>query len=401
MLTLKNIDHANQSLYKTYTITIDESKSDPSQMVSYWADVDIAQGSSNWDTFFGAYPVLLSSAGVEYKKLNPSNFQQDIDWNDVSSLTSWGNYEVMIAFPRMWYKASKSWDIITIQITDNPDNYADGFKYYAHTRGNFATLSSSTNASDWASGKRDKFYLWAYKWFVSSSKLHSWYNQTPSASATIWTFRGYAGAVGTWFWQTLAVQERLLEIYSLFKYKTTNLQSALWRWYCDASWSSYPWPKTWVNTYNQWMNYWTSSWTVPVKFLGLEHRYGGIWEWVDWLASNSNWDWAVNIPVDATGTNIQDDWHGTGYKSIGSLSFTSGQYIKKMKWETDNLFYPQETGWSETTYYTDCARWNSGARVARFGGLWNDASKVGAFCWDLSAASSSSYAWVGARLMFL
>ena len=149
------------------------------------------------------------------------------------------------------------------------------------------------------------------------------------------------------------------------------------------------------------MNYWTSSWTVPVKFLGLEHRYGGIWEWVDWLASNSNWDWAVNIPVDATGTNIQDDWHGTGYKSIGSLSFTSGQYIKKMKWETDNLFYPQETGWSETTYYTDYARWASGARVAFFGGEWPYASQVGAFFWALNTASSNSYASIGARLMFL
>lgn len=59
---------------------IDESKSDPSQMITYGDDAtDMTAGSSDWDDFFGYRPCLLDASGNVYKYLNPLDYTKDID----------------------------------------------------------------------------------------------------------------------------------------------------------------------------------------------------------------------------------------------------------------------------------------------------------------------------------
>lgn len=355
---------------KIYTLTIDESKSDPAQMVSYGTDVDIVAGSNDWDTFFWYYPCLLNASWTETAKLNPNDYSKDINWASVN-ITSWDN--VMVCFPRMWYKMSKSWNIITIQITDEQD--AEWFSYQPFTR--------------WTE-RKDKFYIWAYKWYVDSSKLRSWSGKSPTVNNTIWSFRTYAHNMGSWYEQSWYFQLLLRQIYFLFKYKNTHSQATLWYWY--GLWSSAQ--STWA-TNTSWLNYWNDSSTSRVKLFWVEDMWWNVWEWIDWLASNSSWDWAVN------NSNFQDDWHWTWYHSIWTKTFSSRDYITKMAWDERWWLTPTQTWWSPSTYYTDCAFLSSGARVAMFGGAWADGAKLGLFYWHLYAPASFSNQDVSSRLMFL
>ena len=63
-------------------------------------------------------------------------------------------------------------------------------------------------------------------------------------------------------------------------------------------------------------------------------------------------------------------------------------------------FYPTAVGGSETTYIPDYAYYYSGWRVLLVGGYWNGGGSAGLFYFSASNTSSSSYSYVGARLLF-
>ena len=63
-------------------------------------------------------------------------------------------------------------------------------------------------------------------------------------------------------------------------------------------------------------------------------------------------------------------------------------------------FYPTAVGGSETTYIPDYAVYNSGWRVLLVGGDWGYGGSAGLFYFYACTTSSSSYSYVGARLLF-
>ena len=133
--------------------------------------------------------------------------------------------------------------------------------------------------------------------------------------------------------------------------------------------------------------------TNGMKFLGVENFYGNIWHFVDGLT-------IVELSAKVTRDPSKYDDVGTNYETtIGNVpSGASGSYIKEMHGNKDGIFLPSAVGGSETTYYCDALWTNTGTRVAGFGGRWNDAGWVGAFCWSLNDGASSSSAVVGSRL---
>lgn len=56
---------------------------------------------------------------------------------------------------------------------------------------------------------------------------------------------------------------------------------------------------------------------------------------------------------------------------------------------------------SESTYMCDGCWSNTGWRVFRHGGTWNDGSVCGLFTAALNGPSSSSYTSVGSRLLYI
>lgn len=370
-----NVNVANRTKgtpqpFRTMTVRIDLSNSNPSSCITYQDDaVEMTAKSSDWDDFFGHYPVLLKN-GVEVGKLNRNNFAQFED-GSAADITSGNAGDVMIAFPRRGVKISTSGNILTISMTDDPDN--SDFTYYAHTRG---------------TTRKEVFYLGAYKGYVASSKLRSLSGKTPTASQTIGTFRTQAHANGTGYEQSGFYQLIFRQCMYLLKYKNLDSQSALGQGYVGGSAAA-----STGATNTRGMDYGTTSTTTQMKLFGLEDFWGNIWEWIDGIVTDST----RNI-LTAT-DNFNDS--GSGYKNQGQGATSNiGNYMSKPQGKSETGFLAKEVNGSQSTYFCDSADLYASC-VAYFGGDWGNGAHAGACPLSVGDAASYSYASIAARLMFL
>lgn len=357
--------------YKTMTIKIDQTDSNPETCCAYYDDaVGMVAGSEAWDEFFGHYPCLFKD-GVEVGRLNPNNFEQFED-GFTADIWSGDAGDVMIAFPRLGVKISTdSNDVVTISMTDNPND--ENFTYYAHTRG---TTS------------KDVFYLGAYKGYNSSNKLRSISDKTPTGNVTIGNFRTYAQANGTGYDQSGFYQLVFRQCMYLLKYKNLDSQTAVGRGYVNG--------KSAIATgYTNFTGMdWNEGEEYQMKLFGLEDFWGNVYEFIDGIYSDASY----NILTATDGFNDT----GSGYTNQGSSGFTSttAGYMTKVQGTSEMGFVLKANGGSETTYYCDLAHVRP-SRFACFGGSWNGASNAGAFHLSVNRSASDSNAAFGARLMFL
>ena len=368
---------------KTFTITWEE-KSDMSSGWTYSDDAAwLTAGSTAFDEFFWYSAVKLSSAWVETAEVKQTTPWQ-LNLSQLWTLTSGDN--VMIKFPRLWIKMSKSGSIVTLSITDNPNAEADGFQYYAHSRW---TLSSPI--------KKDALYLWAFKACDSKSVLKSWSWQSPT---TYWPQRfidrarandGNTGSEGydvIWFYQ----REFINALY-MMKYWNPDCQSIIWRWY--TGWS------TKVNT--GWTvsqtsaTYGTTSNTQQVKLFWLEDWWWNINEYIGWMCT----DWSKNLWT-ALSWFIWDVTTSSPYENTGTtIQITSWNNLSSIVWSNKWLFAPTATvsNWNYDTYYWDYVRVISSA-WAIAGGYYSHGSQAGTLRLSVDNRGSSSGSF-STRLMFL
>ena len=131
---------------KTFTISWEEK----SDMSSWWTYSDDAAWLTAWDTafdkFFWYYGCRLDWSWNETAVITQEDswWAGKLDITQLWTLTSWDN--VMIKFPVRWIKMSKSWSVVTLSITEDPNG--DGYQYYAFN-------------DHWV--RKDSLYLWAYK----------------------------------------------------------------------------------------------------------------------------------------------------------------------------------------------------------------------------------------------
>ncbi len=366
--------------YKTMTVEIDLSNSNPSTCCTYTDDaVDMKSGDASWDNFFGHYPVLFKD-GEEVGKLNPNNFAQFED-GTTADITSGNAGDVMIAFPRRGVRINIVNNILTVSMTDDPDN--PDFKYYAHSRGE---------------ERRNKFYLGAYKGYVLSSKLRSLSGKTPTRDFAISSFRQYARKNGTGYEQSGFYQLIFRQAMYLLKYKNLNSQTAVGSGFTNWTISSIP-SKT-GSTDALGMDYGETSATTHVKLFGLEDFWGNLQEWIDGLVLEIR-NYTPILHTTTTGFNDS----ATDYEMETEISYASG-YMKKPRGTSETGFVVSETGGSTTTYfcdYTRIYRYDSSTtfHASSFGGNWDSSTDAGTFCLFVDKPSLESYASIGARLMYL
>ena len=242
----------------------------------------------------------------------------------------------MIAFPRRGLTMSKTGDIITIKMTEDPDN--SDFEYMAHRRGDT---------------QKDVFYVGAYLGYVADNKLRSLSGKTPSVSITLNSFRNYAHNLGnpdgnggsgydTFAWYQLLY----LQCMYVLKYKNLDSQATIGIGKTNNSKANTGGTATkgmdWgdrVNTNQQ------------VKLFGIEDLWGNYWRYVDgfWYSSDYH--------IWTTTDNFNDS--ATGYTDRGASGYT--QYVT-MDWIT-KIFGDTHLGFlrmlnassngSATTYYCD------------------------------------------------
>lgn len=373
--------------YKTFTMTYMEASSPTGFAPSYSDDASgLIAWSTAFDEFYNYSAVRLNSAGAVTAEVTQSTPWQ-LNLSSLWTLTSGDN--VMIKFPRLWIKMSKSGSTVTLSITDNPDAEADGFQYYAHSRW---TLSSPI--------KKDALYLWAFKAYNSSNVLKSWSWQSPVVSITQQNCINYArandGNTGSAGYDIIGFYQReFINALYMMKYWNPDCQSVIWRWY--TGWSAK------VNT--GWTvsqtsaTYGTTSATQQVKLFWLEDWWGNIHEWIWGMCTDGSknlwtalswfvWDIKTSSPYENTWTTIQ---HTGSWYDLSSIVWSN-------KW----LFAPTATVSNSNydTYYCDGAHVTA-SRLARAGGDWADGSFAGAFHLDVSLSASYASTGLGARLMFL
>lgn len=309
--------------YKTFTISWEEK----SDMSSWWTYSDDAAWLTAWDSafdeFFWYYGCRLSNAGVETATITQadSGWAWKLDITQLWTLTSGDN--VMIAFPKRWVKMTKSWSVVTLSITDEPN--AEWYQYYAFTKG---------------TDIKDNLYLWAYK-------MNSYYQSLSWTSPyTSWTRSQcrtnlksvYDSTAWTNRYSLITIYPRwYINALYMMKYGNPNSQSVVWAWY---TW--------WSNKVNTWWTniqanatYWTSSDTQQAKLFWLEDWWGNWNEYLDCCWTESY------LTVDKTNSVFQDSAYGT------SIWQPAAWWLWGIAWTNDWMFMNTYAAWNSSTYYTD------------------------------------------------
>lgn len=361
--------------YRTMTVMIDQSNSNPTTCCTYADDaVNMVRGSYDWDEFFDHRPCLFKDGKI-VGYLNPNDFSKFED-GAPSDITSGNDGDVMIEFPRRGLKIYTVGDIVTISMTDDPKN--PDFKYYAHQRGNV---------------DKDYFYLGAYLGYNLSSKLRSLSGKSVTVNTTFDNFRTYARNLGTgydvWgFYQVLFIQA----MYTL-KYADLNSQTVIGMGLLGSS------SATTGNTNKNGMTYGTSSTSQQIKLFGLEDFWG------NWTCLIDGWYLASDGTIKTVTDNFNNQ--GAGYNDVAKISTSiSGTYISKVIGTTEAGFFTTANSGSSTTYYCDRITYgvSSGStatvlcKIEHYNASTPDEAGVYAF-W--AGHDSGGGQWDCARLMYL
>lgn len=358
---------------QTMTVILNLNDSNPLTWATYADDaVGMTAGDSSWDDFFGHYPCILDS-GTELGKLNPNNFNQYENGNS-APITTLGK-DVMIAFPKRGIKLEYL-DANTLSVSMTSEEDKAGYSYMAHSyKGNPIS----------------KFYLGAYKGYVSGNQLYSTSGQTPTGNVTIGNFRTYAQSRGTGYEQSGFFQLTFRQVMYLLKYKGQNAQIAVGRGFVDGNSAAH----VTGGTNGRGMDWGETSGKDQMKLFGLEDFYGNVYEFIDGIWSNSSRQICV-----ADG-NFNDT--GSGYTDAGTQAFSSniGGYLRYPNGTNLAGFTGgKQTYGSDSTYFADYADVYA-SRLAYFGGSWGYASFAGVFRLSVYPTASDAGAALGARLMFM
>ena len=363
--------------YKTFTISWEE-KSDMSSGWTYSDDAAwLTAGSTAFDDFFWYSWVRLSTAGVETATVSQSS-PWTLDITQLWTLTSGDN--VMIKFPLLWIKMSKSWSVVTLSITNNPN--AEWFQYYAH--------SVWTLSNPWT--PKDAFYVWVYKGYVDNNVLKSWSWKTITRSLSQSAFCTDATANGSGYNIIWFYQRQFINCLYMMKYWNPNCQSVIWAWY--TNWSSIA--NTWWTNGQTSATYWTSSATVQAKLFWLEDYWGNGNERLWWVYT----DGSKNLCTKLSWFNGAVSW----WESTGSTVWTtSGNDISSIVWNNKALFWPNATvsNWSYNTYYCDGTTINASA-IWTTCWHWINTWVAGVFRIALDVTNTSyNDSTIGTRLMYM
>lgn len=381
-----NAVQAQPMPYVIYGVEIDENNSDPFGRVKYieesagFEPLQSGNGTVKYGSWADKFPlnkvkVVLLKDGKVVEELDKNDYRKTVDGRTVD-ITSGNNGDVMIGVPLTYWKFNRVGSKLRIYVSDGqPD---DKFKAYAHSRNGVV--------------QDDYLYIGAYKGTVKDGKLRSLHDVMSTGDETIGKFRDYAQANGKGYGQMNWATMTLLQIFTVLLSKSTDSQTALGMGYTINN-------NSFIKngaTVNKGLFYGEQTGKKQMKFLGLEDFYGNKREWVDGLVRKNDKFWVNNGNV-----NFNND--ANGYADGGNAP-NFDDYIKNVKGGTDTGFLPSTGNASSSTYYCDYYYYNSGHRVASFGGdrsASDGGARAGAFQLNVSNSPSNSNSYQGARCLFL
>lgn len=352
------------SAVKIYGVAIADNNTNPETAVTYIDNaVGMIGGSTSWDSLYPFNDIrpFLVKDGVEVVELNKNDFTKNISGGSVD-ITSGGSGDVMIRFPKIWWKMYKEGGNQYVKYaTKQVDS---SWKALAH-------INSRTGL------ECDYVYISAYLGYNDGSKLRSLSGKSPTTDTALSTFRTLSQANGANYNQIGFYQLTMLQILYLIRYKNLNSQTALGRGYVDGNTGK-------INTGGtnlKGMYYGENTGKLQMKFAGLEDFWGNCFYYIDGFRTNTS-----NAMQIAT-KDFNDA--GTGATVYPSGISNTGGYMSDIQGTTETAFNIKTAGGSTTTRYSDYASLYGGY-FAAFGGYWSSASYAGAFLLNVANDASGS-----------
>ncbi|TCJ01600.1 fibronectin type III domain-containing protein [Cytobacillus praedii] len=365
---------------KIYGVKIDKNNSNPFTAVTYTDSAigmnpaPAGSGVSDWDNVYPynqIRPVLFKD-GVVVGELDKNDFSKFAD-GTTADITSASAGDVMIEFPRIWWKLETVGSNLFVKYTDKQIDST--WKCLAHTKGNI---------------EKDKVYIGAYLGHSIAGKIRSLSGKAPQTNLTIGTFRAQAQTNGTGYQQLAYFQLLMIQILYLIRYKSLDSQTALGRGFVDGNSA----PIIAGGTNAKGMYFGETTGKQQMKFAGIEDFWGNCFYWIDGLFVDVN----RNILI---GTNNFND-SGSGYENYGkgSTNVDLSGFFNDIQGGTETGFIVKSTNGSATTYFCDYGRLFLN-KVPIFGSHWNEGNNSGAFRLSIDRLSTDSSSQYGARLCFL
>ena len=363
--------------YRIMTVKIDLNNSNPATCGSYADDaLDMESGKTEsatnmWQEFFRYRPCLFKDGKV-VGYLNPNDFTK-FENGTAADITSGNAGDVMIQFPRRGVRISKSENIVTVSMTDDPND--SSFKYYAHQRG---------------SVDKDYFYLGAYDGYVTGHKLRSLSGKSPSMSISLASFDTYGKANGTGYGCLGYYQWLFLQVMYVLQFKgNLDSQTTVGTGYVDYDRKA--------NTGRANSNGMIYGDNNVAKLFGIEDIWGNALQVVNNYYSNSSYH--ITTTTDDTITDVSK-YTDHGY--YGARILSNG-YAENCIGNTEVGFtapYGSYSG-SSSTYFCDYAKFTK-TYVPFVGGAFDDRDLAGIFFFSLTdGRNNDTLKHEGSRLGYL
>ena len=413
--------------YTLYGFRINQGESDPPNMVTYLENCDNADFTpahmdysadkfdyGTWTVENGAWfmdvkPCMLNKDGTVYKYLNPGNYSQDTEGNDVSTEIAGteNDYNVMVGIPKVyWYINDNGNDTADVYISDKKLNYdKETGKITLATvdkkKGDFVCWSHI----DENGNEIPYCYMPAYNGSDVGGTMRSISGASISYSKNAQAEIGMAvknNPEGKNIWYTEVYSDRvLINLLLTLIGKSTNTEAVFGAGYNAGGSSGADLAQT-GGLNEKGLFYGTqSSDKIGVKVFGIEHYWGNQWRRIaGWINDNGKQKVKMTYGTSDGSTKSGYSTTGGGYIEIpdSTPTGTSGNYISKMLF-TEHGMIPTGASGSATTYYADGLWFNNGqVDYALVGGHCGDWSLVGAFCAYLRLAASNAWWDYGSAL---
>lgn len=338
----------------------------------------MTKGSDKWDEIFGYKPCIMCEGTIK-TYLRPNDFTENEDGdNTTNDIEDAGDdrYDVMIEFPRMGVNITTSGSVITVSITNEPNN--SKFQYRAFTKNGVV---------------QDYLYLGAYLASDEvNNKMQSISNAAPLTNISLTDAIAAAQKRGSGYDIMGFYQWTYIQCLYLLKYGNLNSQAALGKGYVSGSAK-----QNTGATNKKGMCYGnTSSGTDRVKLFGLEDAWGNLLQWLGGLYCDSSYNLLTKTSNFTTGTTALD----YDFSTSSGLSSNMSGYMKQLQGTNGGGFVGKQTGGSSTTYWPDSGRVNASC-FASVGGNWAGGDSAGLFCCYVNYDASNAHAFLGCRLMYL
>lgn len=381
--TLQNeINDIKLAIPKVYGFHINGNESSPSNAVTYISDavgmtpayMDYENESFNYGSWGDVWfirdckPCILGTNGTVLAYLNKNDYTEDIYGNTVTIDSSLTDANVMIEFPKIWYKIVPDPNNNTsASVYISPIKVDEDYKDYAYI--------------DYQGYHKEHFYMPAYNGSNVDNVIRSISGVSIARGLSSQTEINYCKANGDGWFTEDAGEVMLINFLLILMCKSLDTKTAFGSGINTGGENAVTNFVTGAGN-TKGMFYGSNDGVQLVKIFGIENWWGlQARRYAGDINDNGTRKIKLCYGNDDGSSTLDFNTNGGGYVDVGiTPSGTNGGYINEMIFTKNGMLSSKSSG-SSSTYYCD-AQWFNNSRLsyAYRGGSSGEGNKCGAFC---------------------